>query len=289
MAQPRKYIEAPAVPPLPYGLMAAAVVLDDLEGHAQMGVQYEPESCAQVHETRGACDDAAASFDDDTGVPVVEGEPFNLYSLFRCNPVGLGAAGLQERAAQSMRLGESRGLELGVASRLPLTVGAVDLTPAGGAVHAITGLAMLEGWSAENYGGVPVIHVPRQVGTLLTTNGTVIRGSGRLETVQGVPVASGGGYADLEGPLTDVNDPNTTQPAGTDEAWLYVTGYMVAHRAPTVSATPLTMSRGAGLAGASNDAFVLAVRPYAVTWECITAAVLVSTTYDIPVISGGGA
>lgn len=300
MAQPRVNVPAPPVTPSRFGLTSAALVVDDLDGHAQMGVQYEPEACGNVHETRAACDAEAAELDQShTGIPLIEGDPFNLYTLFRCNPVGLGAEGLRAKAGESLRNGESRAIEHAVADRLPLTVGAVDLTPVGGAVHPVDGLALLEGYAARYYGGTPVLHVPRSITTILGAFGGARRETGgpvsglHLETLQGSLVASGGGYYEMAGPPTDAEDPETIQAPGEGEAWLYVTGTVVIRRASTVQATPLAMSRftagdGDSLA-ATNDALVLAVRPYVATWECLTAAVLVTSPFGFPTFDGGGA
>jgi hypothetical protein len=293
MARPRTYVEAPPVTPLPFGLLSAALVVDDLTGHAQMGTMYEPVACGDVHQTRAACEAEAAEFDQShTGVPVVEGDPFTLYSLFVCNPVGLGAERLRAKAGEALLTGEGRGAEVALAERLPLAAGAVDLTPGTGAVHVIDGLAALEGYAARYYGGVPTIHVPRAVGTILGSLGGHQRVQNRLETKQGALVASGGGYHSLVGPPTDAQDPETVQAPGDGEAWLYVTGTVVVRRAPQAQATPLIMSRvteGDSLA-ATNDATVLAERAYVASWECITAAVRVAATFSgPPVLDGGGA
>jgi hypothetical protein len=369
MARPRQYVEAPPVTPLPYGLLSAALVLDDLTGHAQMGVQYEPEACATAHLTRAACEadpdygtlsvsvDAAGlatitadgfptrgtsytvSWGDGTdpetaaspdglthtyaapgtypvrvtddrygytadasvdvvaatasgpfdatvgfakvgteGIDLVTADPFTLYTLFRCAPVGVD---LEDRARRALRVGEQRAVEQAVGDRLPLADGAVDLTPVPGSpTHPTEGLSILEGFAGQHYGGVPVIHVPRKVGTFL---GGIDRYGSRLETRQGALVASGGGYHSLAGPPTNAADPDTIQAPGDGEAWLYVTGQVVVRRSPTVEATPLTMARSPQ---ATNEATVLAERPYAASWECITGAVLVSTRFVNGMLGG---
>lgn len=296
MVQPRLMVEAPPVTPLPFGLLSAAAVVDDLDGHAQMGVQYEPQACGDVYQTRAACEEAAFSVEDNghRGIPLVEGDPFTLFSLFSCNPVGLGAEGLRAKAGESLRNGEGRGVETAFAERLPLAEGAVDLTNGGAAVHVIDGLAALEAFAAANYGGVPTIHVPRGVGTVMGSLGGMQRSSdGRhLETRQGALVASGGGYSNLSGPPTDAEDPeNTIQPPQTGEAWIYVTGTVLIHRASQPSATPLVLNRvvDGDSRAASNEGLVLAARPYVAMWECITAAVKVATAFSGTVIDGGGA
>lgn len=370
MANPRTYVEAPPVTPLPYGLLSAALVLDDLDGTRGLGVHYEPAFCGAVLDTTGACedpvdfgevsisvdaageatitaDDAPAGgtytidWGDDTtadvatpdgaehtyadagdyvvlitddthgfvatvtvtvedgevsgpfvvdagfakvptdGVDLVDGAPFTLYHLFRCSQVGMPEAEFAERARAAMRLGEGRALERVTGSQLPLgysdgvdRMGAVDLTPTPGTgVSPARAVAELEKYAAANYGGVPVIHVPRDVGSLLGTAGTILRSGARLETVQGAATASGGGYDVLQGPATDPSDPSTAIPAGPGEAWAYVTGQVVVRRSPTIEVGPL-MSRTPAI----NVASALVERLAVVTWECITAAILVDTT-----------
>lgn len=364
MANPRTYVEAPPVTPLPYGLLSAALVLDDLTGNRALGVEYEPAYCGPVLDTTGACEDPVTFGDvtvtvstaalatinadgaptdgatytidwgDDTvvtaatpdgathtyaapgsyvvhitddqhgfvasvpitvtadtatgpftveagfakvpveGIDVVDGAPFTLYHLFRCSPVGITPDEFQERARAALRLGEQRALERVTGSRLPMADGAVDLTPTPGtAVSPAVGLAILEAFAAANYGGVPVIHTPRDVGSLLGSRGSVLRAGTRLESVQGAIIASGGGYDRLVGPPTVVGDPDTVVPAGDGEAWVYVTGTVVVRRGATIEVGPV-MSR----TPATNVASALTERPAIVTWECITAAVLVDTT-----------
>lgn len=359
MPGPYEYVEAPPVTPLPFGLLSAAIVLDDLTAYRGMGVQYEPQACGEAHATRAACEDGpdygdvSASVDnargatltltgapaggsytvdwgDDTtatvtgsdathtyagagtyvvtvtdnlrgyraqvpvtvnadtasgpfaasagfskviteGVDLVTAAPFNLYTLFQCRPVGRGD--LEQRAANALRLGEQRALERVTAERLSaLSTGAVDITGDGPALHPVEGLALLERYAGQFYPGVPVIHTPRNIGTILAAEGAVIRSSNgaRLETVQGALVASGGGYHSLAGPAFG-EDGEPIAP-GVEEAWLYVTGTVVVRRAPEATVTPLTMARAPQ---ATNDAMVLAERATTVSWECITAAVRV--------------
>ena len=364
MANPRTYVEAPPVTPLPYGLLSAALVLDDLTGNRALGVQYEPAYCGAVLDSTGACEDpvtfgnvtitvdnaalaiidadgapAGASYtidwgDDDLdvvttpdgvthtyaapgtyvvhitddrngfiatvpvtvtaatatgpftveagfakvpteGVDLVDGAPFNLYHLFRCSPVGMTPGDFQERARAALRLGEQRALERVTGSLLPFREGAVDLTPTPGtAVAPAVALAILEAYAAANYGGVPVIHAPREVGSLLGSRQSILRVGTRLESVQGAVIASGGGYDRLVGPPTDLENPETTTvPAGDGQAWMYVTGTVVVRRAPVIEVGPVM-----GRTPATNVAEALVERLATVSWECITAAILVDTT-----------
>lgn len=356
MANPRTYVEAPPVTPLPYGLLSTAVVLDDLTGTKALGIEYEPAYCGPAYDSLGACQDtpdlgtievnvddtgfavlsatgfpageyridwgesdlswetsaaldgrsygyaapgtytvvvtsengyravipvtvedatATGPFTGDPfyarvaseGIDLVDGEPFNLYHLFRCAPLGQGGeARFQERARTALRLGEQRALERVTGSLLAADTDGVDLTPTYGvATPLVEGIALLEGWSAANYGGVPVIHLPRSAGTVLGRR--LERVSGHLETIQGSLVASGGGYDRLQGPGGDA-----APAAAAGEAWLYVTGQVVIHRGDTEDVGPILDS---ATGGRLNVWSALVERPYTSTWECITGAVLV--------------
>lgn len=187
------------------------------------------------------------------GIPVVEGDPFTVYQLFRCRPVG-GVDG-RERARDSLRLSEARAVEAHLARQLAADGDVVDLTPAGD-ITVVEGLALLEAYAARNYGGVPVIHAPRGAGTLLTVNGVVQRGNGRLETVQGSYVASGAGYEDYW--------------VGDGSVDLYVTGAVMVRRAAAIEVGPVMTQTPP-----TNEFLALAERPYVLSWECVTAKVTV--------------
>ncbi|UQS95166.1 hypothetical protein Pam4_23 [Pseudanabaena phage Pam4] len=213
-----------------------------------------------------AATDATVSTGDKTtteGLPdLVLGEAFAVYHNFVCRPVGTD---LLERARAALRLGEGRAVERVWAQQMAST--ATDVTPTPGTpLDLVDGLALLEQYAAENYGGVPVLHVPRGATTRLAAHGAVDRYGTRIETPQGAFVASGGGYTGESGPGAD---------ATAGQAWLYVTGQVTVRRAPVIEATAIKTSG----AGASNDFRALVERPYVVTSECVSAAVLVNNTF----------
>lgn len=368
--KPRTYVAAPPVTPLPYGLLSAAVVLDDLTGTKQLGIQYEPAFCGAAYDANGACQDdpdlgtatvavddtalaslaatgapagttytiewgdgettteaddptsthqyaapgtytvlvtddergyvatatvtvtdgvATGPFDADVaysrvdteGIDVVGADGFALYNVFKCAPIGQGGeAAFQERARAALRLGEQRGLERVTGQLLAADARAVDVTPTPGtAVHPVEGLARLQAYATDNYGGVPVIHSGVDTTTVLGRYHGVHRSrtGDRLETLQGALVASGAGYGALAGPRTDLNDPDTAQAAGAGEAWLYATGTVVVHRSDNIEVGPL-MSRAPA---ATNEWAALTERVYTSTWECVVAAVLVDLYGDL--------
>lgn len=353
MATPRTFVEAPAVTPLPFGLLTAATVLEDGPEHWEMGTQYEPEFCGPAYDTEGACvavpdfgnftvsvdDEALATLDvagnpagsyviqwgDDEsstdptpdgathpygapgdytitvtgpdgyhatvtitvedaeasgpfdavvtkekipseGMSLVEGVPFAVYHMFKCGAVGGYDRG-QERARRALMGGEGRAVEKVMASLLAADETGVDLTPTPGtAIPLLDGLALLEKWSAANYGGVATIHIARDAALVAYAAGALERVSTRLETGLGSRVAAGAGYDTLQGP-------DGTDPADDGEAWLYVTGQVVARRAAVIEVGPQLQTTPR-----DNSFLALAERPYVLTTECIVGAVLVTTT-----------
>jgi hypothetical protein len=137
---------------------------------------------------------------------------------------------------------------------------ATDLTPAGGAVNPDIGLAILEGDAASKYGGIPTIHAPRTIGSLLTRNGQVERIGDALFSVQGSKIASGGGYQNPNNSPT-----NTAPPAG--EYWMYASGEVVVARSGLVAQTELNRS--------TNETVALIERLYVAAVDCYTSAVRV--------------
>jgi hypothetical protein len=142
---------------------------------------------------------------------------------------------------------------------------AVDLTPAGGAVDPVVGLAILEGHASYTYAGAPTLHVPRTIASLLINKYAAIEYVGDiLYTELGSKVAADGGY---ESPS---NGPTGSAPAA-GELWLYASGEV------TVSASD-TISRGGPdlvETGDSNRYRILRERAYVATVDCYTAAVRV--------------
>lgn len=355
MANPREYVEAPPVTPLPFGLLSAALVTDDLTGHRVFGTVYEPAYCGPVFDANGVCEDApnfgtvsvsvnnarlatltsagapassggytvdwgdgnhtsgltspasthtyaangtygvtitddsglgyyafrsitvtngatsgpfgaTASFSKEVvdGIVEADGDPFTLYHLFRCRPVGHSPADIAARAQEAYRLGEPRGIERMFARYLANHDLGVDVTPTPGtAVSPVDGLAILEKYAGANYGGVPVLHSPRDVTALLSAQNVLLRQGTRLETIQGSIVASGGGYNRITGPT----NPDTQPAAG--KTWLYVSGQVVIRRGEQISVGAVQPTL--------NEVTALAERPVVVSTECIVAAVLVQT------------
>jgi hypothetical protein len=135
-----------------------------------------------------------------------------------------------------------------------------DITPAGGAVSPVAGLALLEGDAAGKYAGVPTIHAPRAVGTMLTQNGAMVRVGNQFFSGQGSKVASGGGYGDPN------SGPTGTAPAA-GEMWMYASGEVVLARGEVFARTELDRT--------TNDVYTLVERLYVGAIDCYTAAIRV--------------
>lgn len=258
-----RYVEAPPVTPLRFGLLDAAVVVDNPDPHLGLGIMYEPENCDVIYRTLGACVEAASGTDKtiNDGFPLVEGDAFTVYNLVRCRPVGVTPERLRERATTGLRLGEGRAIEEAFAA---FFADATDVTPGGTAVDIVDGLAVLEEIAASLYGGAPTIHVPRGIGTRLSARSAIQRGSRTLETTQGSLVASGGGYTDPDGP----SDP------GAGNTWIFASGTVLVERNP-VKAYP---GSGAipGTSPQVNEIYFLAERAVTVTYECFLIGVKVT-------------
>jgi hypothetical protein len=142
---------------------------------------------------------------------------------------------------------------------------ATDLTPAGGAVDPVVGLAMLEGHASIHYAGAPTLHVPRTIGSLLINKYAAISYDGdTLVTELGSKVAADGGY---ESPN---NGPTGAAPAA-GEQWLYATGEVVVAGGDPIVRGGLDLTETTD----SNRYRILWERPYIATVDCYTAAVRV--------------
>lgn len=143
---------------------------------------------------------------------------------------------------------------------------ATDLTPAGGAVDPIIGLALLEGHAGSNYAGSPTIHMPRTVASILSTyNHQLISFDGdMLVTALGSKVAADSGY---ESPS---NGPTGSNPTA-GELWMYASGEVVITAGDPISQGGPDLVES----GDSNRYRILRERAYIAAVDCYTAAVRV--------------
>ena len=130
---------------------------------------------------------------------------------------------------------------------------AEDLTPAGGAVLPEVGLAILEGHASSIYAGVPTLHIPRTIGSLLLTRNAGEMQAGKAYTQSGSKMALGAGY---EYPN---HGPDGSDPAAGD-LWMYASGEIAVARSEVLAKSVLDRS--------SNETIAIAERIYMGAIDC---------------------
>lgn len=263
----------PAVSPLVGGLLDHATIVEGIANQQPkgMGLSY---NCLDTAVPTALCPDPTEAKDFE-GPAVVEGIQFAVYGGLVCKPFGFDEeTGLRE-IERVFRLKESRGVEralmesrfvlgpdddpgVGVDSRWPA---ATDITPTGGAVAPKVALALLEGYAASVYSGMPTLHIPYTIGSLLGSERSIESQGGKFYTILGSKAAIGAGY---EYPS---NGPDGTAPAD-GELWMYATGEVVVARSAIKSNSQMDRT--------SNDVYALAERSYIAAIDCFAAAVRVS-------------
>jgi hypothetical protein len=268
---------APDPSPVPFGLFSVA---DVRPGGARtlFGRVFDTDACQSSAEAGAWCDPDADDKIVTDATYRVSSRPFTVYTLLRCRL--LGSRDIPSRAAAIAANSEERAVERAfmahvLSADLDPTGGtdrATDITPTPGtAVCPELGVALLEGFMGRVYAGLPVLHVPRTLGSLLGTMGALVRNGNRLETVQRTPVASGTGY---DGEWNIGPDGTAVDPAdGT--YWLYATGVVELERGEE-QRSGLVPVRAAG-GGYENEGDSLIERAWAANVDCIRAAVLVNT------------
>jgi hypothetical protein len=279
VGQGRRTIPAPATPPLPFGLLSAAVVVEDPDAKLSAGIDYEALACSRAYLTTDDCftgtDAADLTYSD--GVPYTTGDAFMVYALHRCRLVGSGVDEADRIVRAKFAAGEGRAVEEGFAAayltKAPVNAAEYpDLTPvAGTALPLLDAVATVEEWAADKYAGPPTLHVSRSTGTMLTNKAGVgvSAANGRLQTVQGSIVSSGAGY--LAASRATIG---ARAPAAATERWLFVTGAVMVRRGPLGVMDPVPLKT----AGSFNNEFgVLGMRAVTTSAECFRARILVQS------------
>lgn len=288
------YVDPPAFTPLPYGLMSVAQMpgSDADQVHWKLGVQFQPDACDDALTTVANCPfGEIADFRKDItsdGVPAKGGTAFTVYADIACSPVGNFWQEAEQRARAALTNNEPRAVEAA------FWTGNVDTAPSGetvyphlaadtavygndndvllqpaatvvvtGAVDITTALGLLEGALADCYGGVGVIHAPREL-LAHFANAYLIKQVGQqIRTYGETPIAFGAGYPG-------------TSPAGTAPAanvmWMYATG-AVALRRSTIT---ITSTKTQALDRSVNTERLFAERTYQISWDCCLLAIPVS-------------
>lgn len=206
IAPPGLVQKAPRLP-LPFGLNSVIGWRPDSE-RWQNGVRFEPGTCEPVHGVSNQyCDP-----EDRVGFPkeldsnlsdLAEANVFGVLGWFNCTPVGYSVADANDLAMEHLISREETRVEqafwTGDLANVPNLSGANGFTaPTNIGSYALEdgweAIADLEQWIGENYGSLGVIHMSRQVATLLFKTGDLKSSGGRLYTPLGTPVVAGSGY-----------------------------------------------------------------------------------------------
>lgn len=208
IAPPALVVGAPRIP-LPYGLfsvlsprsgaadrwMAGGVIwesltCDELGGFG--GVDCDPEEIQGLPKELGTLSDELGSASD-----------FGVYGHWTCTPVGNSMEYAYGRATAHLEAREEGRVEqalwTGDLGNTPNFAGANDYAaPASvGSVardEAWLAVALLEQHIAEAYGSQGVLHMSREIATILFSDGKLEKRGGRLYTPLDTPVIAGSGY-----------------------------------------------------------------------------------------------
>lgn len=270
-------VRLPSAPPItaPAGtLLDAATVKDGAEWYgAEVSALYDTFNCLKFQGEASFC---APTTKDLSGVAGWQYSfPIVAVGGVTCKAPGNDMARMKASVGEAFAAGESIALERAMlktrfrvattnnAAGNPVWAAPVDLTPTGGAVKPLLGVAYLESWARDNYIGVPTIHVPVIIGSLLMAPTPLIRTGRRLTTQLGSKVAVGGGY-------DYPNTGPTGAAAAAGEKWIYASGEVQVTRGELNVLQAFEQS--------NNEVTVMAERPYTATADCFTAAVRVQVT-----------
>lgn len=260
----RRRVPAIAGTPLPHGILGGCTdIIDVTDPHELLGTDWQDGSCADAHPWTWCEEDPPAGPKEFARPTTCTAAPVTIYAGTQCNPVGRSYQEAVDTSREALRMGEQRALEQWLMSEVlcPLAT-ANDLTPAAGPLNIAQGVAVLEGWLGENYGGTGVLHVPAGAAALLGCCNIVHLERRSARTLLGNCVIMGSGYGINVGPPDCL-------PAEAGEAWLYITGPIRVRREGVYN-VPDEDSQSVRIT--TNDRLVLAERTFVVELACCMAA-----------------
>lgn len=200
---------------------------------------------------------------------------FAVYGGVQCGAVGLDKNDMNSELRRVFAANEGKGIERALLETRfvandegsdtvgPFWDAPVDVTPDGATITLLQAVALLEGYAASVYAGMPTLHLPRAAATLLSGNHLTWI-DGKAYTKSGSKVAIGGGYDNLEDLQSGVWD-------------LYATGEVYIERSEQISITSIVVpgdgsGLGSGQNGISDNTVLgLAERMYRVGVDCFVA------------------
>jgi hypothetical protein len=264
-----RYPVAPTITP-PLGTLLDAATVSDEFAWNEGNDLFESYNCLQFGAEAVFCAPNTITLAE--GIGWQDGIKFAAYGGIRCKAVGMDIEQAKAEVRAAFETGESTAVERAlmsdrfIADTVPLGsrwAAPTDITPAAGAVKPGVGIALLEGHASSQYVGMPTLHIPRVIASLvLGVDGAEFSGS-VLQTKLGSKVAAGAGY-DFP------NTGPTGAAAPTGEKWLYATGEVAVQRGDVILQDTFNQS--------NNEVVILAERPYVASVDCYAAAVRVQVT-----------
>lgn len=257
-------VPTPALTPPRFGLLSVAQIVSDADLHWQNGTEHVPNPVPSGVTSGVDCTPAPLVPADDP-MTVVADLPLRVWADFTAKHPGLTASEIHERARLALSVSEGNSVEAAVWSTAASKImSAGTATPAGtSAVSLLAGVAALERWLYDVYGGTGVLHVAREVVPYLASAQVISEKNGRLTTTLGTTVAAGA-YPGT-GP--------TGAAAAAGASWIAATGAVTVRR----SEVRVPGENGAAYFDPrSNNVIGHAERIYVVGWENVQAATLVT-------------
>lgn len=264
-------IDAPAVPPRPYGLFDVALgpmpfPLDPAVGN---GIQYVPDTCEDdVFLYAMNCPPVSGTKTFSPIDPAVSGAPFGVITSYTCGSIGYSFEESRQRVLTRMALREQRAVERRLWQGSPLGgIGGIPglfqgATSLGTASCPTVAVGLLEQALADNGVVGGMIHSRPLMSSQLSRS-YQLKAAGRgLSTWLGTPVVFGQGY-------------DGTGPAG--QAVTSTTEYMYASGRVLIWATDAEVPDPRQTFDQTNNIiYTIAEKIYAVIVECGTWAVQVT-------------
>lgn len=212
--------------------------------------------------------------------PWIPGFEFSVYGGVQCKAPGLDVADQKAEIKRVFTLNEGKGVERALLENrfVATTPGDIDssnlnkdvqwdepddLTPVGAnggdGINVKTALALLEGYAATQYAGVPTIHMPRAAVSLISdmVQWRQENGVWKAYTPAGSKVAVGGGYDQDTLPLTGKLD-------------LFATGEVYIEKGEQVDVSAYVLP-GDGATQDDNTHIALVERSFRVAVDCFVA------------------
>lgn len=263
-------LTAPEVARAPGGILSHATVVDTGSGIGWRNEDglFQSWNCLDTVVPTTVCPAEVEVSKDFSEADWAPGFTFSVYGGVVCRLVGYDRTAAHNGLREAFLANESKGVETALMETRfvatssgvePSWNAAVDLTPASGAVSPKVGLALLEGYAGQNYAGVPTIHAPRTVASLLSDGSLRREENGKFFTKLGSKFVNGAGYEPSSGP------DGTTPTLG--EYWMYASGEVLLERGELVTRDAVDY--------VNNEEYALVERTYRAAVDCFTAAVRV--------------